>query len=51
MKLEENENLKLQNVNNIQTTTSQINNINYSGTELSKKITEILKIYKRNPIL
>ena len=38
MKLEETENLKLQFVNNIQTTTSQINNINESDTELSKKL-------------
>ena len=37
MKLEETENLKLQYVNNIQTTTSQINNINDSDTELSEK--------------
>ena len=37
MKLEETENLKLQNVNNIQTTTSQIKNINDSDTELSEK--------------
>ena len=50
MKLEETENLKLQNENNIQTTTSQINDINDSDTELSEKITEILKIYKKNPI-
>ena len=37
MKLEETENLKLQYVNNIQTTTSQINNIHGSYTELSEK--------------
>ena len=49
MKLEETENLKLQNVNNIQTTTSQINNTNDSDTELSEKITEILKNYEKNP--
>ena len=42
-KLEETENLKLQYVNNIQTTTSQINNINDSDTDLSKKI------YEKNP--
>ena len=41
MKLEETENLKLQYVNNIQTTTSQKNNIHDSDTELSGKITEI----------
>ena len=49
MKLEEMEKLKLQNVNNIQTTTSQINNINDSDTELFEKITEILNIYEKNP--
>ena len=42
-KLEETENLKLQYVNNIQTTTSQINKINDSDTDLSKKI------YEKNP--
>ena len=36
MKLEETENLKLQYVNNIQTTTSHINNINDSDTDLSE---------------
>ena len=49
MKLEETENLKLQYVNNVQTTTSQINNVNDSDTDLSEKITEILNIYKLNP--
>ena len=49
MKLEETENLKLQKVNNIQTTTSQINNINDSDTELSEKITKIWNIYEKNP--
>ena len=44
MKLEETENLKLQYVNNIQTATSQINNINDSDTDLFQKITEILNI-------
>ena len=48
MKLEETENLKLQYVNNIQTTTSQINNINDSDTELSEKITDISNIYEKN---
>ena len=48
MKLEETENLKLQYVNNIQTTTSQINNINESDTELSEKITDISNIYEKN---
>ena len=37
MKLEETEKLKLQYVNNIQTTTSQINHINDSDTDLSEK--------------
>ena len=37
MKQEETENLKLQYVNNIQSTKSQINNINNSDTELSEK--------------
>ena len=37
MKLEETENLKLQYVNNIQSTNSQINNINNSDTELPEK--------------
>ena len=36
MKLEETANLKLQYVNNIQTTTSQINNIHDFDTELSE---------------
>ena len=51
MKLEETENFKLQYVNNIQTTTTQIYNIHNSDTELSKKITEFLNIYEKNPIL
>ena len=49
MKLEETENLKLQYVNNMQTTTSQINNINDTDTELSEKITKILNFYEKNP--
>ena len=44
MKLEETENIKLQFVNNIQTTTSQINHIHDSDTELAEKITQILNI-------
>ena len=48
MKLEETENLKLQYVNKIQTTTSQINNINDSDTDLSKKISNILIINEKN---
>ena len=49
IKLEETENLKLQYVNNIQTTTTQINNSHNSDTDLSEKITEILNIYEKNP--
>ena len=45
MKLEETENLELQYVKNIQTTSSQINSIHDSDTELSEKIAEILNIY------
>ena len=49
MKLKKTENLKLQYVNNIQTTTTtQINNIHNSETDLSEKITETLIIYERN---
>ena len=48
MKLEETENLKLQYVSNIQTTNSQINNINDSDTELSEKINDISNIYEKN---
>ena len=47
MKLEEAENLKLQCVNKIQTTTTQINNIHNSDTDSSEKITEILNIYRK----
>ena len=49
MKLKETENLKLQYVKNIQTTTTQINNIHNSDVDLSKKITEVLNIYKKTP--
>ena len=49
MKLEDTENLKLQYVNNIQTTTLQINNIDDSDSELAEKITQILNIYEKNP--
>ena len=38
-------------MNKGRTTTSQINNINDSDTELSEKITEILNIYEKNPNL
>ena len=48
MKLEETENLKLQYVNNIQTTTTQMNKIHSSDIDLSEKITEILNIYEKN---
>ena len=48
MKLEETENLKLQYVNDIQTTTTQINNIHNSDIDLSEKITEILNIYEKH---
>ena len=36
-------------MSNIQTTTSQINNINDSDTELSEKISEISNIYEKHP--
>ena len=49
MKLEETENLKLQYINTIQTTTSHLNNINDSDTDTSEKITESSNIYKKNP--
>ena len=48
MKLEQTENLKLQYVNNNQTTTTQIKNIHTSDTDLSEKITENLNIYEKN---
>ena len=49
MKLEKTEKLKLQYVNNIQTTTLQIKDIHDFDTELAEKITQILNIYKKNP--
>ena len=49
MKLEETENLKLQHVNKIQTNASQINNINDSDTELSKKNHQNYKHLRKNP--
>ena len=49
MKLEETKNLKLQYLNKIQATTTQINNIHKSDINLSEKITEILKKYEKNP--
>ena len=51
MQLEETENLKLQDVNNIQTTTSQKNHIHDSDNELAEKIIQILNIYEKNPNL
>ena len=50
MKLEETENLKLQYVNQIETNTTQINNIHDSDVDLIEKITKILNIYEKNPI-
>ena len=48
MKLEETENFKLQSVNNIQTTTTH--KIIYTiPIDLTKKITEILNLYEKNP--
>ena len=49
MKLEEMENLKLQYVNRIETTSTNINNIQESDTDLVEKITEILNIYEKHP--
>ena len=49
MKLEETENLKLQCVTNIQTTTSQVNDIHDSDTKLADKITQTFIIYEKNP--
>ena len=44
MKLEETENLKLQYLNNIHTTTSQISIIHDSDTEVAEKIIKVLNI-------
>ena len=41
--------LKLRYVNNNHTTTSQVNNIHDSDTELAKKITQKLNIYEKKP--
>ena len=49
MKLEETESLKLQNVNRIETITTQINNIHDSDADIIAEITEILNIYEKNP--
>ena len=51
MKLNETEKLKLQYVNNVQTTTSYINHIQDSDNELAEKITQILNIIEKNPYL
>ena len=51
IKLIETENLNLNYVNNIQTTTSQINNLHDSNTELAEKITQILNIYGKKQFL
>ena len=51
MKLEETENLKLQYVNRIETTPTNINNIQESETDLVEKITEILKYLRKEPKL
>ena len=40
MKLEETENLKLQNVNRIETNATHINNMQDSDVDLTEKITE-----------
>ena len=44
LKLEETENLKLQYLNNIHTTTSQISIIHDSDTEVAEKIIKVLNI-------
>ena len=49
IKLEETENLKLQNGNRIETNTTHINKIQESDTDLIEKITEILKLYEKHP--
>ena len=49
LNLEETEKIKIQYVNNIQTTTLHINNINDSDINLSDKITKFLNIYEKNP--
>ena len=46
--LEEKYKLKLKYVNNIQTTTSKINNIHDSDNELAEKMTQTLNIYEKN---
>ena len=49
MKLDETEDLNLQYVNNIHATTSQINKIHDSDTELAEQIIQIVNIYEKNP--
>ena len=51
MKLEETENLKLQYVNYIQATDTQIKNIHNSDIDLSNKITKILNKYEKKNII
>ena len=51
MKLEKTENLKLQDVNNIQITTSHKHNINDSDTDLNEKINKILNSYEKTKIV
>ena len=48
MKLEETENLKLPYQNNVQATTSQINNIQNSDIERAERITQIINICEKN---
>ena len=48
-KLEETDNFQIQKVNNVHTTTSHINSINDSDTDLSEKITKNSNIYEKNP--
>ena len=50
MKLEETENLKLQYVNIIQSTTTEINNLHTTPKQIyPKKISEVLNFYEKNP--
>ena len=49
MKLEETENIKLQYVNRIETSTTHIDNIQESETDLIEKITETRNIYEKHP--
>ena len=49
MKLEETENLILKYVNKVQATTSKINNIHDSDTDLAEKLLQKLNFYEKNP--